>query len=56
MERRYVVSASAGSQGNRHYAVLDRLTRDRQGMRRVSFHRSAAEAIAEARRLNSAER
>jgi hypothetical protein len=51
---RYRVSGSAGSRPGRSYAVVD--FGDRQGgkgARRVSFHRTAAEAKAEAKRLNS---
>jgi hypothetical protein len=55
--RRYTVSGSAGIRVGRPWAVLD--TQDRQGgkgMRRVSFHRTAAQAQAEAKRLNQSDR
>lgn len=53
---RYRVSGSAGQRDGRTYAVLD--THDRQdgkGMRRVSFHRTFAQAQDEAKRLNASE-
>jgi len=51
---RYVVSASAGTQGKNHYAVLDR--HDMQGgkgMRRVSFHATYAAAQKRAKEMNT---
>lgn len=50
---RYTVSRHAGQRDGKCHAVLDH--HDRQGgkgIRRVSFHRTAEEAKAEARRLN----
>lgn len=53
---RYKASGSAGQKKGCTYAVLD--TQDRQGgkgMRRVSFHRTFAQAQAAAKRLNAGE-
>lgn len=50
---RYTVSASAGQRDGKHWAVVDR--QDRQGgkgMRRVSFHKTGAQARAAAKRMN----
>jgi hypothetical protein len=51
---RYTVTGSGGQRNGNRWAVLD--TQDRQGgkgMRRVSFHRTLPQALAEARRLNA---
>jgi hypothetical protein len=51
--QRFGVSTSAGQQGDRRVAVIDR--HDHQGgkgARRVSWHRTVAQAQAEARRRN----
>lgn len=51
---RFAVSSSAGQKGDCRFAVVDR--HDMQGgkgMRRVSWHRTQAQAHGAARRLNS---
>jgi hypothetical protein len=52
---RYIVSGSAGSRDGNRWAVLD--IQDKQGgkgMRRVSFHRTGAEAKRVAKQMNEA--
>ena len=51
---RYVVSASAGTQGKNRYAVLDRHDmQEGKGMRRVSFHATPAAARKRAKEMNA---
>lgn len=46
---RFTVSGSAGSRDGKQYAVIDK-----HGNARVSWHRTIAQAMAQAKRLNNA--
>lgn len=51
---RFSVTASGGTRGGKSFAVIDR--QDKQGgkgMRRMSFHKTFAQARDEAKRLNA---
>lgn len=53
---RFTVSNSAGIRDGKTFAVIDRHdAQGGKGMRRVSFHRTWKQAVAEAKRLNQDE-